>query len=147
MVLYGCQGVRLVQFRSIWFLVCIALCEEKQPPYWKTREDLFAALMKREKAELADDLKQRIAADLAGATLRGLLKHSALALMQRPLLKAVLLPFFRECSHMLEAGARRDGTAVVWVRRELRKLVGETDANALLSGLHDRAHDLASLRP
>jgi AcrR family transcriptional regulator len=59
--------------------------------HWKTREDLFAALMKREKAELADDLKLRIAADPAGATLRGLLKHSALALMQRPLLKAVLL--------------------------------------------------------
>jgi AcrR family transcriptional regulator len=59
--------------------------------HWKTREDLFAALMKREKAELADDLKQRIAADPTGATLRGLLKHSALALMQRPLMKAVLL--------------------------------------------------------
>jgi AcrR family transcriptional regulator len=59
--------------------------------HWKTREDLFAALLKREKAELADDLKQRIAADPAGATLRGLFKHSALALMQRPLLKAVLL--------------------------------------------------------
>src|SRR6478672_1579101 len=45
--------------------------------HWKTREDLFAALLKREKAELADDLKQRIAADPAGATLRGLFKHSA----------------------------------------------------------------------
>jgi AcrR family transcriptional regulator len=59
--------------------------------HWKTREDLFAALMKREKAELVDDLQQRIAADFAGATLRGLFKHSALALMQRPLMKAVLL--------------------------------------------------------
>jgi AcrR family transcriptional regulator len=59
--------------------------------HWKTREDLFAALMKREKAELSDDLERRIAADPAGATLRGLFKHSALALTQRPLLKAVLL--------------------------------------------------------
>jgi AcrR family transcriptional regulator len=59
--------------------------------HWKTREDLFAALMKREKAELAADVQQRIAADPSGATLRGLLKHSALALMQRPLMKAVLL--------------------------------------------------------
>jgi AcrR family transcriptional regulator len=59
--------------------------------HWKTREDLFAALMKREKAELWADVRQRIAADPAGATLRGLLKHSALALMQRPLMKAVLL--------------------------------------------------------
>jgi AcrR family transcriptional regulator len=59
--------------------------------HWKTREELFSALLKREKAELADDLKQRIAADPVGATLRGLFKHSALALMQRPLMKAVLL--------------------------------------------------------
>lgn len=59
--------------------------------HWNTREELFVALMKREKAVLAEDLKQRIAADPEGATLRGLLKHSALALMERPLLKAVLL--------------------------------------------------------
>ncbi len=59
--------------------------------HWKTREELFAALMKREKLELAEDIKQRIIVDPAGATLRGMLKHSALALMQSPLLKAVLL--------------------------------------------------------
>lgn len=59
--------------------------------HWKTREELFAALMKREKLELAEDFKLRIAADPEGATLRGLLKHTALALMQRPLMKAVLL--------------------------------------------------------
>ena len=59
--------------------------------HWNTREELFVALVKREKLELAEDLKQRIDADPEGATLRGLLKHSALALMQRPLLKAILL--------------------------------------------------------
>lgn len=59
--------------------------------HWKTREELFAALLKREKVELAKDLKQRILDDPAGATLRGILKHAALALMKRPLLKAVLL--------------------------------------------------------
>ncbi len=59
--------------------------------HWKTREELFTALMQRERLALAEDLKRRIAADPAGATLRGMLKHSALALMQRPLLKAVLL--------------------------------------------------------
>ena len=40
---------------------------------------------------MAEDIKQRLARDPAGATLRGLLKHAALALMHRPLLKAVLL--------------------------------------------------------
>ena len=59
--------------------------------HWKTREALFEALMQREKLALTMDVKQRVTADPAGATLRGLLKHSALALMQRPLLKAVLL--------------------------------------------------------
>ena len=59
--------------------------------HWKTREELFTALTRREKLELAEDFKLRIAADPEGATLRGLLKHTALALMQRPLMKAVLL--------------------------------------------------------
>ncbi len=59
--------------------------------HWKTREALFAALILREKVAMAEDIKQRLAGDPAGATLRGLLKHAALALMQRPLLKAVLL--------------------------------------------------------
>jgi AcrR family transcriptional regulator len=59
--------------------------------HWKTREALFAALIMREKIAMAEDIKRRIAGDPAGATLRGLLKHAALALMQRPLLKAVLL--------------------------------------------------------
>jgi AcrR family transcriptional regulator len=59
--------------------------------HWNTREALFAALILREKVAMAEDIKQRLACDAAGATLRGLLKHAALALMHRPLLKAVLL--------------------------------------------------------
>ena len=59
--------------------------------HWPTREALFTALITREKIAMAEDIKLRIASDPAGATLRGLLKHAALALMQRPLLKAVLL--------------------------------------------------------
>jgi AcrR family transcriptional regulator len=59
--------------------------------HWNTREELFAALMKRERLALAEDFKQRVAGDPAGASLRGMLKYSALALMQRPLLKAALL--------------------------------------------------------
>jgi AcrR family transcriptional regulator len=59
--------------------------------HWTTREALFAALILREKVAMAEDIKQRLAGDPAGATLRGLLKHAALALLQRPLLKAALL--------------------------------------------------------
>jgi len=59
--------------------------------HWKTKEELFRTLMLREKLELAEDLKRRIYADPTGGTLRSILKHSVLALMQRPLLKAILL--------------------------------------------------------
>jgi AcrR family transcriptional regulator len=59
--------------------------------HWKTREELFEALITREKIEMAQDIRQRITGDREGATLRGILKHSALAMMKRPLLKAILL--------------------------------------------------------
>ncbi|GHO65164.1 hypothetical protein KSC_040560 [Ktedonobacter sp. SOSP1-52] len=59
--------------------------------HWDSREALFAALILREKVAMAEDIKQRIAGDPVGASLHGLLKHAALALMQRPLLKAALL--------------------------------------------------------
>lgn len=59
--------------------------------HWKTREELFAALIKRERLEFAEDFRQRIAADPAGAMLRGIAKHSMLAVLKRPLLKALFL--------------------------------------------------------
>ncbi len=59
--------------------------------HWKTREDLFTALMKREYIRLAEDLQQRIASDPEGGTLRGITKPSMLATMKNPLMKAVLL--------------------------------------------------------
>jgi AcrR family transcriptional regulator len=59
--------------------------------HWKTREDLFIALRRREDLKLAEDIRQRIANDPAGSTLRGFVKHSTLALMKRPLMKALFL--------------------------------------------------------
>jgi AcrR family transcriptional regulator len=59
--------------------------------HWKTREDLFLALMEREYIRLIQDIKQRIASDPEGGTLRGITKHSMLATMKSPLMKAVLL--------------------------------------------------------
>jgi AcrR family transcriptional regulator len=59
--------------------------------HWRSRDALLGALIVREKVAMAEDIKRRIAHDPAGASLRGLLKHAALALMHRPLLKAVLL--------------------------------------------------------
>jgi AcrR family transcriptional regulator len=59
--------------------------------HWKTREDLFTALMKREYIRLAEDVKQRISSDPDGGTMHGITKHTMLATMRSPLTKAVLL--------------------------------------------------------
>jgi len=59
--------------------------------HWKTREDLFDALMRREELALAEDIRRRIATDPEGATLHGLMKHATLATMKSPLMKAVIL--------------------------------------------------------
>jgi len=59
--------------------------------HWKTREDLFLALMEREYKRLTQDIQQRIASDPNGGTLEGIIKHSMLATMKSPLMKAVLL--------------------------------------------------------
>jgi AcrR family transcriptional regulator len=59
--------------------------------HWKTREELFLALLRRESNELIVDLKQGISTDPAGATLRGIYKQAALSMMKRPLVKAFLL--------------------------------------------------------
>lgn len=80
---------------------------------WKTREALFGALMKRERLECAQDIRQRTTTDPAGTTLRGLLKHSALALMQRPVLKAALL----RDMEMLGKWAHHERSGVTYMER------------------------------
>jgi len=59
--------------------------------HWKTREDLFRALMIREEQTLANDIKQRIANDPQGTTLHSMLKHMLLAMLKNPLMKAAFL--------------------------------------------------------
>jgi rifampicin phosphotransferase len=60
---------------------------------------------------------------------------------------ADLWPFFQDCNSMLEASTRQEGGALLTIRRELSKLVGETDANVLFSGLSSGQSYLASLEP
>lgn len=59
--------------------------------HWKTREDLFLALMKREYTRLIEDTQRRIASDPDGGTMWGITKHAMLATMKSPLMKAVIL--------------------------------------------------------
>lgn len=59
--------------------------------HWKTREDLFTALMRREYIRVVEEIQQRIADDPEGGTIQGITKHSMLATIKSPLMKAVLL--------------------------------------------------------
>ncbi|HOS42889.1 MAG TPA: PEP/pyruvate-binding domain-containing protein [Armatimonadota bacterium] len=61
--------------------------------------------------------------------------------------QTALAPFFHEANRMLEAAAKQEGSAFVTIRHRLRALVGEADANALLTGLHGDTAELASLGP
>ncbi len=58
--------------------------------HWKTREELLLALITRERLKVAEEIRQRMETDPTGITLRGLLKHSMLAVMHNPLMQAVL---------------------------------------------------------
>lgn len=68
-----------------------------------------------------EELRTRIAATTTAAGLITLWRND-------------IEPFFRQASMMLEVGARSDSNSLVLFRRRLRKLVGEADANVLLSG-------------
>ncbi|HEY1353480.1 MAG TPA: helix-turn-helix domain-containing protein [Ktedonobacteraceae bacterium] len=58
--------------------------------HWKTREELLAALLAREYLRVAEDLRQRMQEDPQGATLRGFAKHSMLAILKNPLMRAMM---------------------------------------------------------
>jgi AcrR family transcriptional regulator len=79
--------------------------------HWKTREELFTALMKRERVALADDFRRRMEAGGGDAALRTVLRHSALALMGRPLLKAVLLRDLDVIGKLAHSGEREEAHA------------------------------------
>jgi len=81
--------------------------------HWKTREDLFMALLIREDFNYAEDLKQRIASDPQGSTLRGFIKHSTLALMNNALMKALFL----NDTEMLGELANREYSSTTYPQR------------------------------
>lgn len=58
-----------------------------------------------------------------------------------------LAPYFRACCEMLAAATRKDGDALLELRRDLTEMVGESDANALATGIHGDGGPLASLEP
>lgn len=81
--------------------------------HWKTREDLFFALLTREGVKLAEDMKERIASDPQGATLYGFVKHTTLAILKSPLMKAMLL----NDTEMLGVWANKEYTSTTYTQR------------------------------
>jgi AcrR family transcriptional regulator len=81
--------------------------------HWKTREDLFMALLIREDFKFAEDLKQRIASDPEGSTLHGFVKHATLALINNALIKAVFL----NDTEMLGEVASREYSSATYPQR------------------------------
>lgn len=59
--------------------------------HWKTREELFLAVLIRERLRASYGMEQHLAQDPEGATMHGMVKHILLATMSSPLLKAVML--------------------------------------------------------
>lgn len=59
--------------------------------HWKTREDLFRALLLHEELKLTEEIKQHMADDPEGRTFYGMIKYTMLATMKNPLWKALFL--------------------------------------------------------
>ncbi len=59
--------------------------------HWRTRDEVFEALVERERARVYREIAQRLAQDPEGWTLRGIVKHTALATMKNRLIRALFL--------------------------------------------------------
>jgi AcrR family transcriptional regulator len=72
--------------------------------HWKTRDDLFLALLVRERTRVNHDIQQQIAADPEGGTLHGMMKHATLMAFNNPVIKALMI----QDAEMLGELARTD---------------------------------------
>jgi rifampicin phosphotransferase len=147
-------GMRGKRFKDLSEQVFGRIPDELEIPLipisrWKImRTTLLAALSI--KWRIRTDMK-RLPAFLTGApahceALRALIRAVTTPRDLIELWQTDLLPFFRETCRMLVAGARSQGNPAL-ARRRLRKLVGDADANALMSGHGSSGNSLASLGP
>lgn len=81
--------------------------------HWRTREELFRALLFHEELKLAEEIRQRMASDPEGNTFYGMIKHSMLATMKNPLWKAL---FLRDTTMLGELARRELQTPVTGER-------------------------------
>ena len=59
--------------------------------HWKTRDDLFLALLVRERTRVSNELQQLLAVDPEGGTLHGMMKHATQMALTNPIIKALMI--------------------------------------------------------
>ena len=80
--------------------------------HWKTREDLFTALLLRESVEASLDMLERINNEPDGVYLHNLAKHAIYVIMTRPLAKALFIGGVEVLGELVRSG-REDLVQVV----------------------------------
>lgn len=103
--------------------------------YWKSKEELFRALLTRETLDVVDDWLRRVRDDPQGGTLFGIYQHGFRALLAHPLMSAL----YTKESHVLgEYVRRRDPAASVLPYHLNRILVQRLQAAGVIrADLHD----------
>lgn len=95
--------------------------------YWPTREKLFMAIIEREQGKLMQEIARRMESDPEGITLIGLVKHSILATLETPVIRALILQdtdflgdlFIREFN---SANAEAQLAGYIAILRRLREI-------------------------
>lgn len=72
--------------------------------HWKTREDLFIALLLRESVETIKTMTERIDSDPGGVYLSGVVKHAIYVIMSRPLARALFVQDVSVLGELLQQG-------------------------------------------
>jgi AcrR family transcriptional regulator len=72
--------------------------------HWKTREDLFTALLLRESVEASLDMLERINNEPDGVYLHNLAKHAIYVIMTRPLAKALFIGDVEVLGELVRSG-------------------------------------------
>lgn len=72
--------------------------------HWKTREDLFIALLLRESVETLKTMAERIDSDPGGVYLSGVVKHAIYVIMSRPLARALFVQDVSILGELLQQG-------------------------------------------
>lgn len=89
--------------------------------FWKSKEEVFAALIAREARHLSSDWLARVQADPEGGMLFGIYRHGFLSLLAHPLMTA----FYTKESAVLGAYVRQRGPSVYGHRYLLNQLFVE----------------------